>query len=110
MGKSFLRIVLIGGQIFTAPGAPRDGPGGPLGTSTGPIPSHPCTLARKRKRDFPAYGEVFYFIYIKCGNEFTAFIGEQPNPWELLHPQDAMHIIPRFHGYRLYHHLAFTHR
>src|SRR6266852_1071983 len=20
----------------------------------------------------------------------TAFIGEQPNPWELLHPQDAM--------------------
>ena len=26
----------------------------------------------------------------------TAFIGEQPNPWELLHPQDAMHVIPRF--------------
>ena len=26
------------------------------------------------------------------GREFsrTAFIGEQPNPWELLHPQDAM--------------------
>src|SRR5437667_10946973 len=25
----------------------------------------------------------------------TAFIGEQPNPWELLHPQDAMHDFPR---------------
>ena len=23
-------------------------------------------------------------------NSRTAFIGEQPNPWELLHPQDAM--------------------
>ena len=30
----------------------------------------------------------------------TAFIGEQPNPWELLHPQDAMSRhrtnVPRF--------------
>ena len=23
-------------------------------------------------------------------NSRTALIGEQPNPWELLHPQDAM--------------------
>src|SRR5450631_2243482 len=32
----------------------------------------------------------------------TAFIGEQPNPWELLHPQDAMSRhrtnFPRFRG------------
>ena len=39
-------------------------------------------------------------------NSRTAFIGEQPNPWELLHPQDAMHFVPYFYGYRLYHHLA----
>src|SRR6516165_10710910 len=25
----------------------------------------------------------------------TAFIGEQPNPWDLLQPQDAMHDLPR---------------
>ena len=24
----------------------------------------------------------------------TTFVGEQPNPWELLHPQDVMHISP----------------
>src|SRR5882757_3248452 len=36
----------------------------------------------------------------------TAFIGEQPNPWELLHPQDAMsRHRTRFHAFtwcRLY--------
>ena len=31
----------------------------------------------------------------------TAFIGEQPNPWELLHPQDAMsRHRTDFHGFR----------
>ena len=40
----------------------------------------------------------------------TAFIGEQPNPWELLHPQDAMSrhrtILHGFTWHRLYHHLV----
>src|SRR5271168_3062478 len=40
----------------------------------------------------------------------TAFIGEQPNPWELLHPQDAMsRHRTKIHDYawrRLYHHLV----
>ena len=40
----------------------------------------------------------------------TAFIGEQPNPWELLHPQDAMSRHRTiFHGFpwrRLYLHLV----
>src|SRR5213076_3281683 len=38
----------------------------------------------------------------------TAFIGEQPNPWELLHPQDAMSrhriTVHHFAWRRLYHH------
>src|SRR5436853_3603341 len=37
----------------------------------------------------------------------TAFIGEQPNPWELLHPQDVMSrhrvSIHTFMWHRLYH-------
>jgi hypothetical protein len=41
-------------------------------------------------------------------NSRTAFIGEQPNPWDLLQPQDAMHFPPCFHGNRLYHHLTQT--
>ena len=40
----------------------------------------------------------------------TTFIGEQPNPWELLHPQDAMSrhrtVFPAFAGRRLYLHLV----
>src|SRR5256884_2557158 len=40
----------------------------------------------------------------------TAFIGEQPNPWELLHPQDAMSRhrteIHAFAWRRLYLHLV----
>src|ERR1700737_3866263 len=40
----------------------------------------------------------------------TAFIGEQPNPWELLHPQDAMSRhrteIHDFAWRRLYLHLV----
>src|SRR5437764_7193364 len=37
----------------------------------------------------------------------TAFIGEQPNPWELLHPQDAMsrHRMLHFHSF-LWHRLC----
>jgi hypothetical protein len=37
----------------------------------------------------------------------TAFIGEQPNPWELLHPQDAMsrHRMLNFHSF-LWHRLC----
>src|SRR5262245_24746416 len=40
----------------------------------------------------------------------TAFIGEQPNPWDLLQPQDAMsRHRTSIHGFtwrRLYHHLV----
>src|SRR6201990_1987333 len=40
----------------------------------------------------------------------TAFIGEQPNPWDLLQPQDAMsRHRTSFHNFvwrRLYHHLV----
>ena len=39
-------------------------------------------------------------------NSRTTFIGEQPNPWNLLQLQDVMHVIPCFQGHRLYHHLA----
>src|SRR5947207_15861210 len=40
----------------------------------------------------------------------TAFIGEQPNPWDLLQPQDAMSRhrtqVHAFAWRRLYHHLV----
>src|SRR3569833_553778 len=52
---------------------------GPLVLRASPIKSPPPTTDRDRtvsRRSEPS--------------SRTAFIGEQPNPWELLHPQDAM--------------------
>ena len=52
---------------------------GPLVLRTGPLKSPAPTLDRDRtvsRRSEPS--------------SRTALIGEQPNPWELLHPQDAM--------------------
>src|SRR5437660_10488259 len=52
---------------------------GPLVLRTGPRKSPPPTADRDRtvsRRSEPS--------------SRTALIGEQPNPWELLHPQDAM--------------------
>src|SRR5438552_17230976 len=52
---------------------------GPLVLRAGPLKSPPPTTDRDRtvsRRSEPS--------------SRTALIGEQPNPWELLHPQDAM--------------------
>ena len=52
---------------------------GPLVLEPGPLKSPPPTADRDRtvsRRSEPS--------------SRTALIGEQPNPWELLHPQDAM--------------------
>src|SRR5687767_4711301 len=54
-------------------------PPNPLGLGRGPPKSPAPTTDRDRpvsRRSKPS--------------SRTAFIGEQPNPWELLHPQDAM--------------------
>src|SRR5689334_23530430 len=65
------------------------------------VPSNPLVLGRKpltspaptTDRDRPVSRR-------SKPSSRTAFIGEQPNPWELLHPQDAMSrhrtILPRF--------------
>src|SRR5437870_5693782 len=55
------------------------------------VPSRPLVLGRKpltfpaptTDRDRPVSRR-------SKPSSRTAFIGEQPNPWELLHPQDAM--------------------
>src|SRR5688572_5371939 len=55
------------------------------------VPSNPLVLGRKpltfpaptTDRDRPVSRR-------SKPSSRTAFIGEQPNPWELLHPQDAM--------------------
>ena len=52
---------------------------GPLVLSKGPLKFQTSTVDRDRtvlRRSEPS--------------SRTALIGEQPNPWELLHPQDAM--------------------
>src|SRR3978361_2541703 len=56
-----------------------DVPPNPLVLGRNPLKSPPPTTDRDRpvsRRSKPS--------------SRTAFIGEQPNPWELLHPQDAM--------------------
>src|SRR6476469_4208792 len=64
-------------------------PPNPLVLGRNPLKSPPPTTDRDRpvsRRSKPS--------------SRTAFIGEQPNPWELLHPQDAMSrhrtVLPRF--------------
>src|SRR6202161_3796533 len=68
---------------------------GPLVLRAGPLKSPTPTTDRDRtvsRRSEPS--------------SRTAFIGEQPNPWELLHPQDAMSrhrtVIHAFTWCRLY--------
>src|SRR5476649_552879 len=71
-------------------------PPNPLVLGRNPLKSPPPTTDRDRpvsRRSKPS--------------SRTAFIGEQPNPWELLHPQDAMsrHRMLHFHSF-LWHRLC----
>src|SRR6185312_4682264 len=52
---------------------------------------NPLVLGRKlRKSPPPATDRDRPVSRRSKPSSRTAFIGEQPNPWELLHPQDAM--------------------
>src|SRR5436309_2401739 len=55
------------------------------------VPPDPLVLGRKPPRS-PAPGTDRDRLVSRRSkpSSRTAFIGEQPNPWELLHPQDAM--------------------
>jgi hypothetical protein len=55
------------------------------------VPPNPLVLGRKpRKSPTPAPDRDRPVSRRSKPSSRTAFIGEQPNPWELLHPQDAM--------------------
>src|SRR6516225_8349348 len=55
------------------------------------VPPSPLVLGRKpRKSPPPAADRDRPVSRRSKPSSRTAFIGEQPNPWELLHPQDAM--------------------
>src|ERR671927_812131 len=55
------------------------------------VPPNPLVLGRKlRKPPTPATDRDRPVSRRSKPSSRTAFIGEQPNPWELLHPQDAM--------------------
>src|SRR6266550_255096 len=55
------------------------------------VPPSPLVLGRKlRKFPAPAADRDRPVSRRSKPSSRTAFIGEQPNPWELLHPQDAM--------------------
>src|SRR6266571_2712806 len=55
------------------------------------VPPNPLVLGRKpRKSPPPATDRDRPVSRRSKPSSRTAFIGEQPNPWELLHPQDAM--------------------
>src|SRR5205807_2333072 len=61
------------------------------------VPPNPLVLGRKLlKSPTPTTDRDRPVSRRSKPSSRTAFIGEQPNPWELLHPQDAMHVIPRF--------------
>src|SRR5271170_8228286 len=75
------------------------------------VPPNPLVLGRKpRKSPAPAADRDRPVSRRSKPSSRTAFIGEQPNPWELLHPQDAMsRHRTKIHDYawrRLYHHLV----
>src|SRR5438309_12121149 len=60
------------------------------------VPPNPLVLGRKlRKFPTPTTDRDRPVSRRSKPSSRTAFIGEQPNPWELLHPQDAMHVLPR---------------
>src|SRR4029079_18738896 len=55
------------------------------------VPPNPLVLGRKPlKLPTPAADRDRPVSRRSEPSSRTAFIGEQPNPWELLHPQDAM--------------------
>src|SRR5579864_4995740 len=55
------------------------------------VPPSPLVLGRKPlKYPAPAADRDRPVSRRSEPSSRTAFIGEQPNPWELLHPQDAM--------------------
>src|SRR5262245_56715103 len=55
------------------------------------VPPNPLVLGRKpRKSPAPPTDRDRPVSRRSKPSSRTAFIGEQPNPWELLHPQDAM--------------------
>src|SRR5436309_210151 len=71
------------------------------------VPPSPLVLGRNlRKYPAPAADRDRPVSRRSEPSSRTAFIGEQPNPWELLHPQDAMsRHRTRFHAFawcRLY--------
>jgi hypothetical protein len=75
------------------------------------VPPNPLVLGRKpRKFPAPTADRDRPVSRRSKPSSRTAFIGEQPNPWELLHPQDAMSrhrtIFHDFAWRRLYHHLV----
>src|ERR671924_330705 len=54
------------------------------------VPPNPLVLGRKlRKSPAPATDRDRPVSRRSKPSSRTAFIGEQPNPWELLHPQDG---------------------
>ena len=55
------------------------------------VPPNPLVLGRKpRKSPAPATDRDRPVSRRSKPSSRTTFIGEQPNPWELLHPQDVM--------------------
>src|SRR5262250_1642502 len=75
------------------------------------VPPSPLVLARKPlKSPAPATDRDRPVSRRSKPSSRTAFIGEQPNPWDLLQPQDAMsRHRTSFHSFvwrRLYHHLV----
>src|SRR5436309_9226866 len=55
------------------------------------VPPKPLVLGREpHKSPTPAADRDRPVSRRSKPSSRTAFIGEQPNPWELLHPQDAM--------------------
>src|SRR5271166_2088159 len=55
------------------------------------VPPNPLVLGRNlRKSPAPTTDRDRPVSRRSKPSSRTAFIGEQPNPWELLHPQDAM--------------------
>src|SRR5437773_589509 len=60
------------------------------------VPPNPLVLGRKPlKLPPPAADRDRPVSRRSKPSSRTAFIGEQPNPWDLLQPQDAMHVVPR---------------
>src|SRR6476661_3104773 len=55
------------------------------------VPPNPLVLGRKPLKLPPPTADRDRPVSRRSKpSSRTAFIGEQPNPWELLHPQDAM--------------------